>query len=259
MTALLKVVNLSQHIYQHSGWLRVRRVDALKNVSFELEQGKTLAIIGESGSGKSSLARVLAGLNKPAEGNIFVNGEALTYGDYARRCRLIRMIFQDPNTSLNPKVTVRRILEAPLNLNTFLTEAERQQRVKMTLRMVGLLDDHANFYPQMLSSGQKQRVALARALILNPRIIVADENISTLDVSVRSQIVNLLLDLQASYGLSYVIVSNDLGLVSHISDQVVVMQRGEIVEYAQTPELFNNPQHELSKRLINAYHTVFRK
>jgi cationic peptide transport system ATP-binding protein len=259
MTALLKVVDLSQRIYVYNDWFRMRRVDTLKSINLELEKGKTLALIGESSSGKSSLARSLAGLIKPTKGEIFVNGEALTYGDYERRCRLIRMIFQDPNTSLNPKVSVGRILETPLVLNTFLTESERIERVKGTLRMVGLLDDHASFYPQMLSSGQKQRVAIARALILNPRIIVADESISALDVSVRSQIVNLLLEMQETFELSYVIVSNDLGLVSHISDQVAVMQEGQIVEYCDTQELFANPQHELSKRLINAYHTEFKK
>jgi ABC-type antimicrobial peptide transport system, ATPase component len=168
------------------------------------------------------------------------------------------MIFQDPNSSLNPQLRVGRILEAPLRLNTDLTEEERANTVIDTLRMVGLLPEHALFYPQMISLGQKQRVALARALILDPKIIVADEAFSMLDVSMRSQIVNLLLKLQERLGLSYVVVANDLGLVRHISDKVLIMHQGEVVESGLTSEVFANPQHDVTKRLIQNHGHEYR-
>ncbi|WP_026960628.1 MULTISPECIES: ATP-binding cassette domain-containing protein [Aliagarivorans] len=259
MASQLIVRHLSQDIHVHSGWLGRKKVKAIDDVSFELDAGETLAIIGETGSGKSSLAKLLAGINKPTKGDIFVNGEALRFGDYTRRCRLVRMIFQDPDSSLNPRLPIGRILSAPLVLNTKMNEQERKQKIASVLRTVGLLEEHAEFYPQMLSNGQKQRVSLARAVILSPKIIIIDESIAALDISVRSQIVNLLLELQRNFAISYVFVSNDLALVRHISDSVLVMQRGRAVEYRPTEDLFNEPQHELSQRLLQAYRSEFRK
>lgn len=259
MANLLHVRHLSQHVYIHKGWLSRQRIAAIDDVSFDLNMGESLAIIGESGSGKSSLAKVLAGINKPSSGDIFVNGEALNFGDYKRRCRLIRMIFQDPNSSLNPRSNIGRILSAPLALNTSMNIEQQQQRVVATLRLVGLLEEHAEFFPNMLSSGQKQRIGLARALILNPKIIVIDESLSALDVSVRAQIINLLLELQQRFAISYIFVSNDLGLVHHFSDKVLVMQQGKAVEIKNTEQFFANPEHELSQRLLNAYKNAFKK
>lgn len=259
MSALLEVINLSQQLRVHDKWFKRDKIDLVKSVNLTLKQGHTLSLIGESGAGKSALVRLIAGLNRPTEGEICINGEKLAFGDSNKRCKLIRMIFQDPNTSLNPRARIGRILEVPLALNTFMTEKQRTQRVNSTLKLVGLLPEHAQYYPQMLSNGQKQRVALARALILNPKIIVADESISSLDVSVRSQIINLLLELQERFGLSYIIISNDLGMVSHMSDQVAVMHQGQIVEWAQTETLFEKPQHAVTQRLLNAYNTEFKK
>ncbi|MDO6764033.1 ATP-binding cassette domain-containing protein [Agarivorans sp. 1_MG-2023] len=259
MANLLHVKNLSQHVYVHKGWLSRQRFAAIDDISFDLNMGESLAIIGESGSGKSSLAKVLAGINKPSSGDIFVNGEALKYGDYTRRCRLIRMIFQDPTSSLNPRSNIGRILSAPLMLNTGLSTEEQQLKVVATLKLVGLLEEHAEFYPNMLSSGQKQRIAVARALILSPKIIVIDESIAALDVSVRAQIINLLIELQQRFAISYVFVSNDLGLVRHFSDKVLVMQQGKAVEFRPTELFFTQPEHELSQRLLNAYQDAFRK
>ncbi|MFM2484231.1 ATP-binding cassette domain-containing protein [Celerinatantimonas yamalensis] len=259
MSALLEITNLSQQVQVHNTWFKRRKIEILKSINLTLKQGHTLSLIGESGSGKSTLARLIAGLNQPTEGEICINGEPLEYGEHSKRCKLIRMIFQDPNTSLNPRCRIGQILEVPLALNTYLQEQQRKQRIASTLKLVGLLPEHAQYYPQMLSNGQKQRVALARALILNPKIVVADESISSLDVSVRSQIINLLLELQERFALSYIIVSNDLGMVSHMSDQVAVMHQGEIVEWATTQTLFEQPQHEITQRLLNAYNTEFKK
>ena len=190
---LLRVIDIGKSFTERRGLFRKETVCALAHVSFSLNPGETLALVGEAGSGKSTLAKILAGVVAPTEGEIQIDGHLLPPDDYEQRCKQIRMIFQDPNSSLNPRLRIGRILEAPLMLNTDMTPEERAHKVQETLRMVGLLPDHALFYPQMISSGQKQRVALARALIMSPRIIVADETFSMLDLSVRSQIINLLL------------------------------------------------------------------
>ncbi|OOF29000.1 peptide ABC transporter ATP-binding protein [Salinivibrio sp. IB872] len=256
MTALLEVDGLSKDYYHRTGWLRKRITHAVKPVSFQLEVGETIAFVGENGSGKSTLARMIAGVIEPTSGQIRVNGEELTFKDYQTRCKLIRMIFQDPNTSLNPRNQIGQILEGPLRRNTNMTPQERGKRVKETLLRVGLLPEHAYFYPQMLATGQKQRVSLARALILQPSVIVADEALNGLDMSMRSQIINLLLELQEEMGLSYVYVSQHMGVIKHVTDKVMVMQKGEVVESGSTESLFANPQHTLTQRLIDSHFTA---
>ncbi len=256
---LLRVIDIGKRFTERRGLFRKETVCALAHVSFSLNPGETLALVGEAGSGKSTLAKILAGVVAPTEGEIQIDGHLLPPDDYEQRCKQIRMIFQDPNSSLNPRLRIGRILEAPLMLNTDMTPEERAHKVQETLRMVGLLPDHALFYPQMISSGQKQRVALARALIMSPRIIVADETFSMLDLSVRSQIINLLLKLQEELGIAYVIVANDLGLVRHISDKVIVMHQGRVVETGTTQSVFANPQHEVTKRLIQSYGHEYRR
>ncbi|MCS3454105.1 cationic peptide transport system ATP-binding protein [Aeromonas sp. BIGb0405] len=257
--SLLQVRSLSKTYQNRTGLFRSRAVQAVKPLSFDLEVGQTLAIVGEAGSGKSTLARILAGMIEPSSGEIHIEGQLMRHGDYQARCKLLRMIFQDPNSSLNRKIRVGQILETPLRLNTELSEEEREEKVMQTLRMVGMLADHAFFYPQMLSAGQQQRVALARALILNPKIVVADEALSTLDISVRSQIINLLLEMQETMGLSYVLVANDLGVVSHISDEVLVMHDGQVVERGKTLKVFADPQHGVTKKLIQNYNNEYRR
>ncbi|GAL11111.1 peptide transport system ATP-binding protein SapF [Vibrio astriarenae] len=175
MSALLEVQELSKSFTNRSGIFRKTVKQAVKPVSFTLEAGQTIGFIGQNGSGKSTLARMLAGVVEPTSGTISVNGEALAHKDYSTRCKLIRMIFQDPNTSLNPRIQIGRILEGPLKRNTSMSPEARMQRVKATLMRVGLLPEHAYFYPQMLAAGQKQRVCLARALVLQPSVIIADE------------------------------------------------------------------------------------
>ncbi|WP_028022724.1 peptide ABC transporter ATP-binding protein [Enterovibrio calviensis] len=256
MTALLEVDGLSKNYQYRTGIFTKRVIEAVKPVSFSLDAGETLAFIGENGSGKSTLAKMLAGVVMPTGGEVRVNGEVLRPNDYKTRCKLIRMIFQDPNTSLNPRNQIGQILESPLKRNTNMTPQERERRVNDTLRQVGLLPEHAYFYPQMLATGQKQRISLARALILQPCVIVADEALNGLDMSMRSQILNLLLELQELMGLSYIYVSQHMGVIKHVADKVMVMQNGEVVESGTTQSVFSDPQHGLTQRLIESHFTA---
>ncbi|CEO39685.1 ABC transporter ATP-binding protein [Photobacterium kishitanii] len=253
MSSLLEVENLKKDYHYRSGLFRRRTIEAVKPVSFQLNAGETIALLGENGSGKSTLAKMLAGVITPTEGIVRVNGEQLHHHDYQTRCKLIRMIFQDPNTSLNPRIQIGRILEGPLKRNTNMTPQAREKRIMDTLKRVGLLPEHAYFYPQMLATGQKQRVSLARALILQPCIIVADEALNGLDMSMRSQMINLLLELQEEMGLSYVYVSQHMGVIKHFSDKVMVMQDGEVVEKGRTANVFANPKHSLTQKLLDSH------
>ncbi|WP_077752257.1 ATP-binding cassette domain-containing protein [Shewanella psychrophila] len=249
-TTLLQVSNLSKRFYAGYKGFKREYSQALSPVSFELNTGETLAIVGAAGSGKSTLARILVGAEVRSSGEIYFEGEALEKRNLKQRCKLIRMIFQDPNTSLNPKLTIGDLLDEPLKFNTNLNAKERREQVVDKLRKVGLLPEHADFYPHMISEGMKQRVAVARALMLDPKIIIADEALTALDLSVRSQILNLLLKLQKEMGLSYIFVSHNLSIIRHFSDKVMVLHHGKMVEKATTEDLFNAPKHEYTQRLI---------
>ncbi|OBT13897.1 peptide ABC transporter ATP-binding protein [Vibrio sp. UCD-FRSSP16_10] len=251
MSSLLEVRNLSKTFVNRYGLFRKQYFDAVKPVSFTLEPGQTLALIGQNSSGKSTLAKMIAGVIKPSSGEIFVNGDKLEHRDYSTRCKLIRVIFQDPNSSLNPRIQIGQILEGPLKRNTAMTAEARRKRVVSTLRRVGLLPEHAYFYPQMLAAGQKQRVCIARALILQPSIIIADEALNGLDMAMRSQIINLLLELQDEMGLSFIYVSQQIGIVKHISDKVMVMANGEVVEAGDTQQVLSQPQHIITQKLVD--------
>ncbi|AFJ46735.1 putrescine export ABC transporter ATP-binding protein SapF [Shimwellia blattae] len=250
---LLEVRNLSKTFRYRTGWFHRQTVDAVKNVSFTLRERQTLAIIGENGSGKSTLAKMLAGTISPSSGQLLIDDRPLNFGDYAFRSQQIRMIFQDPSTSLNPRQRISQILDFPLRLNTSLAAEKRQERIVETLRMVGLLPDHASYYPHMLAPGQKQRLGLARALILRPKVIVADEALASLDMSMRSQLINLMLELQEKQGISYIYVTQHIGMMKHISDQVLVMHQGEVVERGSTADVLAAPLHELTRRLITSH------
>lgn len=251
--SLLEVSDLKKNFVTRSGLFRKKVQEAVKPVSFTLEAGQTIGFIGQNGSGKSTLARMLAGMIEPTGGEIRVNGELLEHKDYSTRCKLIRMIFQDPNTSLNPRVQIGRILEGPLKRNTSMPPEAREKRVKETLLRVGLLPEHAYFYPQMLATGQKQRVCLARALILQPSIIIADEALNGLDMAMRSQIINLFLELQEEMGVSFIYVSQHIGVIKHITDKVMVMHEGEVVESGNTLEVLSEPQHPITQRMIESH------
>lgn len=253
METLFEVRNLSKTFRYRTGMFRRMMVEAVKPVSFTLRERQTLAIIGENGSGKSTLAKMLSGMVEPSGGEMLIDNHPLEFGDYGYRSQRIRMILQDPSTSLNPRQPIGQLLDAPLRINTDLDAPSREQRIYQTLRQVGLLPDHASYYPHMLAAGQTQRVALARALILQPKVIIADEALASLDMSMRSQIINLMLELQEKHGLSYIYVTQHLGMMKHISDQVLVMHNGEVVERGCTAEVLAAPLHDLTRRLIHSH------
>ena len=248
---LFRVEQLGKTFINPTGFFKRQEVVAVHDISFSLNRSETLAIIGETGSGKSTLARLLAGVIKPTTGNMYIDGCKLDDSNTDLRCRSIRMVFQDPETSLNPRTSVGQILDAPLQLNTDMSVAKRAEKITETLRLVGLLPEYATFYPPMLSSGQKQRIALARALILNPKIIIADDTLSTLDISLRSQMINLMLELQKTIGISYIVVTHNMGLVKHISDKLIVMHQGECIEQGRTEQLFSQPTAALCGQILS--------
>jgi len=232
-----------------------RTVHAVKGVSFKLEQGKTLAIVGESGSGKSTLARILTLIDRQTAGELLIDGETIDIhksGVTAAMRRKVQIVFQNPYGSLNPRQKIGNVLMEPLLLNTRMPAAERRDLALEMLTKVGLLPEHFNRYPHMFSGGQRQRIAIARAIILRPSLLVLDEPVSALDLSVQAQILNLLADLQDEFGLTYVFISHDLSVVKYIADDVMVMYLGEAVETGTREQLFSNPQHPYTKALFAA-------
>jgi len=250
MPSVLSVSNLSKTYNLGGFWLRQKTLCALEPISFHLEAHKTLAIVGETGSGKSTLAKLLVGAESPTTGKIKLNGQSFQHGNFKQRCQHIRMIFQDSGTTLNTSLTIHQLLDEPLLLNTELNELQRSQLIKETLQKVGLLADHMSFYPHMFSGGQKQRISLARAIILNPQVIILDEALAALDPSLRSQMINLLLDLQQQMGLAFVLISHNLGIVKHFSDDMMVLCQGRVVEMGKTASLLKKPKHNYTKKLI---------
>lgn len=252
MQPLLKVQALSKTFNMRAGLFSRKKFDVLKNISFCIGKGETIAIIGETGSGKSTLAKLLVGAYSADSGQILLENNTIENdGNRDAQCRYIRMIFQDSATSLNPAVTIAEMLDDCLKFNTDFDKTQRSEKIGSTLLKVGLLVDHQQYYPHMFSVGQLQRVALARALILDPKVVVLDEALSSLDPSVRAQIVNLLLKLQLETGLTYILITHHLSLVRHISDQLVVLNKGEIVEYGATETIFQNPQSKVTQRLLS--------
>ena len=252
MQPILKIQSLNKTYILRNGLFRKKKVTVLSDISFSLGKGETIAIVGEAGAGKSTLAKLLAGAEVAETGQILLDG--MTIEDNGIRqdhCRHIRMIFQDPTRSLNPGLTVGDILDDCLSFNTELTERQRFKKITHVLNRVGLLEEHYHYYPHMFSGGQLQRVALARALILDPKVLVLDEALSSLDPSVRAQTVNLLLALQKETGLSYVLITHHLSLVRHMSDSILVLNNGKVVEYGNTKMVFDRPKSKVMKRLLN--------
>lgn len=230
-------------------------VHAVKGVSFKLDKGKTLAIVGESGCGKSTLARILTFIDEPTAGELLIDGQKVDTrpGHLTADMRQkVQIVFQNPYGSLNPRQKIGDVLGEPLLINTKMSAAERRERATDMLVKVGLGPEHYNRYPHMFSGGQRQRIAIARALMLNPKLLVLDEPVSALDLSVQAQVLNLLADLQEEFGLTYVFISHDLSVVRYIADEVMVMYYGEAVEYGTRDAVFADPQHAYTRTLFAA-------
>jgi len=253
---LLTVQDIKRDYRVKGGLFRPDKVtQALKGVSFSVKRGKTLAIVGESGCGKSTLARILTLIDAPTSGLLQIEGETVTVAAQAvapALRRKVQMVFQNPYASLNPRQTIGSQLAEPLLLNTALSAAARQQAVAAMLEKVGLPAEARNRYPHMFSGGQRQRIAIARALMLQPKLLVLDEPVSALDLSVQAQVLNLLADLQDEFHLTYVFISHDLSVVRYIADDILVMCFGEAAEYGPCEEVFRNPRHNYTKKLFEA-------
>ena len=254
---LLKIENLSKSFVSSKGIFRktINEVKAVDGVSFEVKKGETLGIVGESGCGKSTTGRLIMRLIDGGTGKIVFDGQdvhTLSTGDLRKIRRDIQMIFQDPYASLNPRHTVEKIIEEPLIVHKIGTKEERRKRVAEVMDVVGLSPYHLKRYPHQFSGGQRQRIGIARALVTNPKLIIADEPVSALDVSIQAQGLNLLNDIQEEFGLTYLFIAHDLGVVRHISDRVAVMYLGRIVEIAEVEELFENPMHPYTKALLSS-------
>jgi dipeptide transport system ATP-binding protein len=232
----------------------VAQLRAVDGVSFSLAAGRTLGVVGESGCGKSTLARMVTLIEKPSEGTLQIAGrdvtEARTDEERSALRRAVQIVFQNPYGSLNPRKKVGAILEEPLVINTKLAKSERQAAAREMMRKVGLRPEHYERYPHMFSGGQRQRIAIARALMLRPRLVVADEPVSALDVSIQAQVLNLLNDLQEEFRLSYLFISHDLGVVRHVADEVLVMYLGRPAEQGPKQAIFERPLHPYSQALL---------
>ena len=256
-TPMLEVTDLQKHFPVRKGVFgRISGyVYAVDGVSFTVDAGETLGLVGESGCGKTTVGRTVLRLLEPTQGTIRLDGDDITtLGNQALRAyrRRMQIIFQDPFSSLDPRMSAGDIVGELLGVHGVAKGAERRERVAALFERVGLRTDQLNNYPHEFSGGQRQRLSIARALSLNPELIVCDEPVSALDVSIQAQVINLLMDLQAEFGLSYLFIAHDLAVVEHISDRVAVMYLGRVVEYAETRTLFENPQHPYTESLLAA-------
>lgn len=261
MTDVMHVKQLTFLHNEKKRWLKRPEVFKLGPIELTVKRGETVAIIGENRSGKSLLAKLLVGAVRADEGEIEINehkylAKYKSKDGQHKRTHDIRMILQHSSETMNPSVPVGRILDEPLRLNTQLDASERKEVIEDTLVKVGLLREHYYFYRNMLSDGQQQRIALARAIMLKPKVLVADEPFAALDPSIRSQTVNLILALQQELGLAFIFISHNLGIVRHIADKVIVMEKGQIVEEGKTETIFRWPQHTRTKKLVTAYHSL---
>ena len=254
VSPLLVASGLTRHYAVSRGFLKPKAiVRALDGVSFELQSGRTLAVVGESGCGKSTLARVVTMIEPPTAGELTLQGVAMHDADATRRKAarpLVQMVFQNPYGSLNPRKRVGTMLEEPLKINTRMAQSEREEKSRAMLARVGLRPEHYRRFPHMFSGGQRQRIGVARALMLNPRLVVADEPVSALDVSIQAQVLNLLMDLQDELGVAYLFISHNLAVVEHIAHDVLVMYLGKVVESGPKPSLFARPLHPYTKALL---------
>jgi oligopeptide transport system ATP-binding protein len=256
-TPILKVDNLKKYFPIKKGMFgkTIGHVKAVDDVSFFVHEGETLGIVGESGCGKSTTGRMLMRLLEPTEGKIEFDGKdliSLSQEEMRKTRRDIQMVFQDPYASLNPRHTIGKILEEPLIVHGVSDPKERKKKVREFLEIVGLNAYHAKRYPHQFSGGQRQRIGIARALMTNPKLIIADEPVSALDVSIQAQVLNLMQDLQKEFNLTYIFIAHDLGVVRHISDRVAVMYLGKMVEVADSEQLYEKPLHPYTQALLSA-------
>ncbi|GAB6988057.1 ABC transporter ATP-binding protein [Paenibacillus pini] len=254
---LLEVQHLKKYFPIQKGlWNKTHgHVKAVDDISFSVHKGETFGLVGESGCGKSTTGRALLRLIEPSEGKVFFEGKEITglsAEGMRKQRRDMQIVFQDPYSSLDPRHSVQRILEEPLIVHGVTSRKERQQRIERLVEVVGLSRSHLHRYPHQFSGGQRQRIGIARALALQPKLIVADEPVSALDVSIQSQVINLLQDLQSEFGLTYIFIAHDLSVVKHICDRVAVMYLGRIVEIADKEKLYADPQHPYTQALLSA-------
>lgn len=257
MNALIKVENLKKHypIRQVDSFTGHDWLKAIDGVSFELFEGETLGLVGESGCGKSTIRKMLLYVEPPTAGKVLFSGNnifAMNKNELKDYRRNVQMVFQDPYSSLNPKWKVDRLISEPLMIHKIGNKKERQEKVAELMRLVGLREEYSQSYAHEFSGGQRQRICVARALALNPRVIIADEPVSALDVSIQAQVINLFKDLKEQLNLTYLFISHDLSVVKHISDRVAVMYLGKIVEIAEKDDLFEHPLHPYTQALIHS-------
>ena len=262
----LKNLNVEFPVFGGIFQREVSHVHAVNNVSMDIFSGKTIGIVGESGSGKSTLGKAIINVLRLTAPDVRVNGDIILYPgtDHSinvlnlNRSQIksyrsnVQMIFQDPYSSLNPRMLVGDIIKEPLDINTTLSGSEKKERISWLLEKVGLNEEQANRFPHEFSGGQRQRIAIARSLATNPKVIIADEPVSALDVSIQAQVINLMMDLQEEFNLTILFIAHDLSVVKHISTEIAVMYLGEVVEHGGTDSVFSNPQHDYTKTLLQS-------
>lgn len=255
--ALLKVNNLKKYFPVTKGIFQniTGHIKAVESVSFQINSGKTLGLVGESGCGKTTTGNLIMSLEKPTSGNIYFKGKDILLMNKNQKkelCCELQMIFQDPFGSLHPRMNVEKIISEPIRVNKIYKKNQIKDKVCEILELVGLKSDHLKRYPHQFSGGQRQRIGIARALTLRPKLLIADEPVSALDVSIQAQVINLLIELQEKLNLSFLFISHDLSVIQHVSDEVAVMYLGKIVEYGSCSDIFSNPKHPYTKALLSA-------